>query len=606
MLGFGFYAFWAEQRPQAAAVVAAEATGAVSQCRSCHQVMTAEHDVHAPFDCTVCHLGNAAATTAGGAHHGMVAIPGNLADARQTCGLCHAQEVDDVHHSLMTTNAGIVAVNRWVFGEQATPDGDTPITAIGHTPADDHLRNLCASCHLGNERTDFGPIDDASRGGGCNACHLNYAPGAVTELAAFLADSTVLPRSHPTLDLNITNTHCTGCHSRSGRIAMNYEGWHETQLATLPSDGTHRQLSDGRIFRPMAADVHHTAGLSCVDCHTYAEVMGDGQTYAHEEQAVKVACADCHAAGERSGTAVTELAPLYQRIHRLRGFTHERVLTTAEERIPLVNTYLPGDGAAFLIGKNDGELRPLRAPATVCAGGVGHQTLDCASCHSAWAPQCFSCHTDYDATAPAFDLLTNTDRVGEWREQAGDFRAGPPTLGVYEHDDGARVQPAVPGMIMTLDRSGFAERVAGVPVQTFHRLFAPASPHTTSAAGRDCRSCHNDPVALGYGAGALVYTPEAPAGQRWRFTPDHAARPEDGLPADAWIGFLQAPHEPAATRAAFRPFTVREQQRLLTVGACFECHDQASERMQATLLSDFAKQLERLPETCVLPGFSAR
>ncbi len=602
-LGFLIYAYLEWGRPGTSVALAGE--GALSTCQSCHQVSSPEHDAHAPFDCTTCHLGNPTAQTAAGAHHGMVVIPGNLEDAARTCGACHAQEVDDIHHSLMTTNAGLVAVNRFVFGEQATPDGDTPITAIGHSPADDHLRNLCASCHLGNPRTEFGVIDDASRGGGCNACHLNYDAAAQRELAAYLVDATVVPRTHPTLDLNIDNIHCTGCHSRSGRIAMNYEGWHETQLAALPTPGAtpvaHRQLQDGRVFRAVSADVHHTAGLSCVDCHTYADVMGDGQRYLHEEQAVKLQCTDCHRTEIPAGTAVTDLPALYQRLHRMRDFTHERVLETAQDGIPLVNTYVPGDGRAFLIGKADGGLHPLKAPSGACAREFGHQTLDCASCHSAWAPQCTSCHTEYDPQTPAYDLLANVDRTGAWIERAGDFRATLPPLGVSEQPDGVHIQPAVPGMIMTLDRSGFAAKVEGVPVQTFHRLFAPASPHTTAKAGRDCRSCHNEPVALGYGSGRLSYDPTAAAGARWRFVAEHAVRPEDGLPEDAWIGFLQVPREPASTRTDFRPFTIPEQQRILTVGACLECHDQGSERMQATLHTDFGTLVETLPPDCVLP-----
>ena len=35
---------------------------------------------------------------------------------------------------------------------------------------------------------------------------------------------------HPSVSLKVSDNHCFGCHSRSGRISTNYEGWHETTL----------------------------------------------------------------------------------------------------------------------------------------------------------------------------------------------------------------------------------------------------------------------------------------------------------------------------------------------------------------------------------------
>ena len=575
-------------------------------CKDCHEVKQPSHDLHAVFDCNACHLGNAEATDALVAHRDMVLIPGNLVDAAKTCGVCHEQEVSDVHHSLMTTNAGIVAVDRFVFGEQETPDGTMAITEIGHSAADDHLRNLCSSCHLGNEKMEFGAIDDASRGGGCNACHLNYDSKAFGQLHAYLDDPQKLPTTHPTLDLKITDQHCLGCHSRSGRISMNYQGFHETQLEEIPADGgSYQKLQDGRIFEYVKEDVHHQQGLSCIDCHSYADVMGDGKTYTHEEHAVKVRCEDCHLAVVPDGLAVGELPDSYQRIYRSRDYSHEKMLMTANGGIPMVNTYLPGDGKAYLFGKLDGNLHPMNAPSEVCSREFAHSGLSCSSCHSSWAPQCIECHTEYDAKMEGYDLLANQERMGAWVETAADFRAEAPTLGVYElnESDGATVQPAVPGMIMTLNKEAFPEGSEGndSEAQQFHRLFAPASPHTTTREGRDCRSCHNNPVALGYGRGEMVYEKDG-AEPKWIFEPKGPILKFDGLPADAWIPFIGERQGVAvSTRKEFRPFSVKEQQRILTVGACLECHDQKSEMMRMTLHQDFDALLKRLPKECRIP-----
>lgn len=91
-------------------------------------------------------------------------------------------------------------------------------------------------------------------------------------------------------------------------------------------------------------------------------------------------------------------------------------------------------------------------------------------------------------------------------ENAGSFLSGPSTLGVRDNSDSKQVEPAIPGMIMTIDKSSFISHA--MPDDTsFYRLFAPASPHTIAAEGRTCTSCHNNPLALGYGRGELKFNP---------------------------------------------------------------------------------------------------
>lgn len=45
------------------------------------------------------------------------------------------------------------------------------------------------------------------------------------------------------------------------------------------------------------SDVQRDAGMRCMDCHTLADVMGDGTRYTskHEAGAIDAACEDCHA-----------------------------------------------------------------------------------------------------------------------------------------------------------------------------------------------------------------------------------------------------------------------------------------------------------------------
>jgi hypothetical protein len=274
-------------------------------CVRCHGEVKGFSRFHDPklIGCSACHLGQTMEMEKKAAHAGMIKIPGNSADAKLTCGQtgCHPGIPERVDTSLMSTMSGVVSVNKFAFEEIDSPSGKFHINNIGQTPAESHLRNLCASCHLGNPKTEFGPVTELSRGGGCNACHLNYGKKALLELNSYdslkivSADSALL-KGHPSLSLDIRNEHCFGCHSRSGRISTSYEGWHETSLSKgeIEQGPKFRELDDGRIFRKIKADLHFEAGLVCIDCHISYEVMGDGNFYEHKEDQLLVECEDCH------------------------------------------------------------------------------------------------------------------------------------------------------------------------------------------------------------------------------------------------------------------------------------------------------------------------
>jgi hypothetical protein len=182
------------------------------------------------------------------------------------------------------------------------------------------------------------------------------------------------------------------------------------------------------------------------------------------------------------------------------------------------------------------------------------------------------------------------------------FFSGLPAMGVYRYKDSATVTNAVPGMIMTLDKSGYhGNAKSGVE---FFRLFAPSKPHTITAIGRSCKSCHNDPNALGYGRGKLTFVADAKK-PHWEFESTYADA-EDGLPADAWIPFLGERKNKVSTRLNFTPFTLAEQQRILTVGACLTCHKEDSELMINSLQMDFTQLKSNMTARCKEPVFKLK
>lgn len=585
-------------------------------CLACHQGMTGFSNAHDPraIGCEGCHLGNPFTLNKALAHAGMTLTPGNLSLANRTCGTanCHGNELDRVQHSMMNTMSGVVAVDKFVFAESRNLDAHFEVAALKHSPADTHLRNLCASCHLGQDKAQPGLIDESSRGGGCSACHLRYDAAALGDLQHRRGSQALL--HHPEISVNVPKQACFGCHSRSGRISTNYEGWHETQLDEAQAKAAagwpkqFRLLSDGRIFERHPADIHFEKGMSCIDCHVGTEVMGDGKAHAHERNAVKIACVDCHAEGATPAKDFTQLDAATQIVVSLRKMNvpGRKFAISESGSVAYPNVFLDSNGHPLLALKESQELLQPKPISTSCARDRSmHRRLDCVACHTAWAPQCITCHTSFDRTAQGWDHLDGKFVKGEWQEQGDNYLGDAPALGIetLPSADGKmteRVTTFIPGMILNLEVPNGAAHGRN----EFRRLFAPAFSHTIVSKAEGCRSCHANPSALGYGRGKLTYTARGNIGV-WQFSPAFAPSPEDGLPKDAWIGFLREPPPETTTRKNARPFTLREQQKILLVGACLECHDAKEARLR-TAFSDFANYRSYLSPRCRVPDWKVQ
>ena len=580
-------------------------------CIQCHQDTKGYSAYHNPklIGCASCHLGNTTSMNKDESHKGMILIPGNLSNATKTCGKCHPNELAKIENSLMTTNSGLVAVDKYIFGEANIPDNHYHIKDIKNSVADKHIRDLCANCHLGAEKKEYGEITQLSRGGGCNACHLNYSEEAKNDLQNYLASNKKeLPKFHPSVDIFVKNESCFGCHSRSSRISTNYEGWQETLLdeKDVNKKEGFKVFEDKRVYKYIGEDLHHNKGLLCVDCHSSHEVMGDGKKYTHAEQAVKLQCSDCHFKDKLNTASYSSLdaESLLVFLHRDYKHSDKQIITVKKDKHPLVNTFVNSTGKAFLIGKKDGKIHELKPQSEVCSRDNAHKNVSCATCHSSWTSRCIGCHNEFDKDEPrAFDLLDKKFGKGQWKEHVAEFLSSLPAMGVRENSEGKLIEPAIPGMIMTIDKGSYTGEI-GKDV-SFHRLYAPNSPHTTVKAVRDCKSCHSNSATLGYGKGELTYKIENGFG-KWHFTPEYASNPNDNLPEDAWIPFLKDVKKGVinSTRLDFRPFKVKEQQQLLLVGACLQCHKDDSKIMQQSLIVGINPLLNKLSKNCILPTWN--
>jgi len=466
------------------------ADGSASEsCLACHvRPEEGPGGAHGFAGCASCHLGDPAAFDQERAHRGIEREPGALETADRTCGRegCHPEQAGRVREGLMATARGIVAVDRFALGLSPAPDGLASMEEVLRRPAPDaadlHLRRLCGGCHLaarkGNRDDGVGTV-----GSGCGACHGEPRPPGWTG-------------PHGAVDARVPDRRCLGCHARSARISLSYQGLAEVR----PGDPAGQvRLFDGRPGRQMPADRHHEARMECIDCHTHRDLMGDGIPHLHQEEAVEVACTDCHedpgmAPRETVFAAVEDTSVLA--LLRLRGEARgpgEPVRRTARGT-PLWNLRpsfaLPASGrpdtAWALVRKRDGaplRLRPTPGDRT----HQQHRRVTCQGCHSAWIPWCADCHTRAVAHGTQWDFGMGGEGPGQVLEEARAFEARPPALGLRL----GRFVPAAPGMAWTADLAAL-----GGPVVE-RRLLAAFDPHTTGRRARPCGDCHPTHPALG-------------------------------------------------------------------------------------------------------------
>lgn len=574
-------------------------------CLGCHSGMKGLSDSHNPtvIGCASCHGGNPWALTANNAHRTMRLIPGNLSNAKQSCGqqACHQQITTNFHSSLMATLSGMISVDRWVFGELESPDQLCNVHELTNSPADKHLKNLCVGCHLGAPKTKPGTSHYLEKGGGCLACHLDYSTELDKQVKQnFAQHKKKILNNHPNISLKVTNDKCFGCHNRSGRIATNYEGWSETRLDTgqVKNKPTLKIIEKNRVFRKQTADVHHVAGLECIDCHTAYELMGDGNLYKHKEDAVKTLCIDCHSLEKQKGRKLSDMERISQNIIALNVYLDKNAnyLKQSASDLNYTNVVIDSLNNLWLTTKNTGKILKIKPANAACISTQAHKTLSCNACHAAWAPSCLGCHNTYDAKTLGYNHMLKQEQTGTWIEHVGLYDAREPTLGIHFKGKNKEIIPFVPGMVISIDQSPLKSGKTLI----FKRLFAPVSPHTTSKS-RSCASCHLNPIALGYGDGNLVYDVSKGKGI-WLFEPKYATNQYDGLPEDAWIRFLKPSPQAQSTRLNHRPFTVAEQQSILLVGSCLSCHLETSIVMQQALIN-WTDVLKKRKKACIEPSY---
>jgi hypothetical protein len=507
------------------------------------------------FACTQCHQGNGNTSDKVAAHSGMYANPSDLRVIDQTCAACHLDKVDNAKKSLHATMAGMIGATRYDWGVQdrashfgtydiSDDDGIVPPGAVGsltkiprydpgspdgfnNSPADDYLRNQCLRCHLwsgGHERAgDY-------RNSGCAACHMVYNDdgrytGGDQAILACQDDPACMeslgrkafPRLHQ-LTPKIPEFQCIHCHNRGGRTGVSFIGTMESDAYGSPwtaTGGKQPQLH-GKNYNHLSADIHYERGMSCIDCHTGQDLMGDGNIWQKKEQAVEIECTDCHGTIDQISTGQTSWGN------------------------PLPNIVVHADQTVALTSKLYGTQHnvPQIANATPPPPSMGHtamrgvakhmEVLECYGCHARWTPQCYGCHAKQDLRSTGRDWIDPLENTTDptktakkaaadasqlaygWSETRSYLRWETPVIGINATTEGNLVAPFIPGCQVFFTQIG-QDGNAIIHNQTYTTVDGtsgiaqnPIQPHTISDRPRRCEDCHNNTKALGLGTGTYV------------------------------------------------------------------------------------------------------
>ncbi|GJL79704.1 MAG: cytochrome c [Nitrospinaceae bacterium] len=608
------------------------------KCLTCHdgiEEVSASHPRE--FGCTVCHGGNGDSVQKTEAHATLIfdpsagtgkRNPSSLAVVDKSCGqmFCHSghsqpdrNHIQRVKKSMMATLAGVISGLRYQWAAQSTPDakyGVYPIAdedgqipeewgAVPHLEAlplfspqdgreqprllgkiqaarvsrhvgDRLLRQKCFQCHL-----DSPGAPGEFRSQGCAACHFTYSKDGL-----YQGEDPTLSRTetgHPAYHKMTALTPsliCTQCHKTTGSLSKPETGEDSSRSGLFPGKGLTRQ------------DIHFEKGFDCIDCHTQFDIMGDGNLYSKQNQAVEIRCETCHG-DSGSLPAAKEVTDPEDRVIRLsqhyNGWTNsvnDRMILSARNR-KLTNVKIQNN-KLITLGKKSG--RAYRTP-TIRGGKKAHvipahiKKLKCSACHSQWVPECRGCHS--------LLVSSGSPKSGNQKDILS-FTSSPeaisPALMVGPR---GKVVPMLgqPSRKLTfIDEQGnpIAALAKNSDFRGQYREWAFTNPHGYSGSNtayavaphsvgkkvRSCASCHLSPKTLGLGDGDLFFG-RKPSGKDDQMKPlvrSDIVKHRSVFAPDAKVDVLGKPLA-GTSQSGARPFNQKEIARILRVGNCIPCHD---------------------------------
>ncbi len=473
--------------------------------------------------------------------------PGDLRAAAAACGAagCHPEHVANVPLTTMATFAAHYSLPRYLAGMQprgtevaavdaVDPDFDAETAPEGAlesisalrgpppgadrtelaTAIDEYLPKSCPTCHL----SAFGrnTADGTYRSSGCTACHMVYADNGVSESDDPTAGSFPPHPARHRLTTAIPTEQCAHCHFQGGRVGLAYRGIREggfapeqtpenTESLGVPLYGhgpdfyfTDEDTTNDHDETP--PDLHHTAGMHCIDCHVGGDVHGDGYLYQSERHQVGIRCEDCHGT-VRAAIAADPADGLFK---NSAGFPLKRIRrndTNGLFYLQLANEdrelYIPQVQMLLEAGLN-----PFMTEAMgIDEHGFSHtDSMECYACHTSWRQSCLGCHVTVDDRGQARNLTTGEVTQGSISASRDDYSIDFLALGVNSR---GKITPLCASMAMFwsyIDADGNTVyddkiRTSGDGRKGFG--WNPFHHHTVSRTPVNCDSCHPNAAEVG-------------------------------------------------------------------------------------------------------------
>lgn len=619
------------------------------KCVTCHdgiEEVSASHPRE--FGCTVCHGGDGDSIEKDEAHAALIfdpnagtgkRNPASLLVAEKSCGqlYCHAghaqpdrNHIQRVKKSMMATLAGMISGLRYQWAAQGAPtakygaypvkdeDGQIPEEwgALPHLEAlpffspkglpprllgtvkaarvslhvgDRLLRKQCFSCHL-----DSPGQPGVYRSQGCAACHFSYSRDGLYE-----GDDPTVPRTergrpkfHKMTALP-SNSLCVQCHKSTAAISPPPSGGSSEIDGTLfPGQGLVKQ------------DVHFEKGFDCIDCHTQFDIMGDGNLYSKQNQAVEIRCETCHGDGG-SPPASSDVTDPNDRVIRLsrhyNGWTNsvrDRMILSVRKR-KLTNVKMQ-DQTIITIGKKSGRVYPTP---TILGKKAAHvipahkEKLECTACHSQWTPRCQGCHSllvDNQGSLPvegsfssaALHVTVPALMVGSRGKAVPMLEQPQRTLTVLDERKNPVAVLTKNGNVRARYRDWTFTNPHGYSGANLAYALAP---HSVGKKVRSCASCHLSPETLGLGEGDLTLGRDS-SGKNDRMEPllrSGVVKHKSGFASNAKVSLRGEPLA-GTSQTGVRPFNQMEIARILRVGNCIPCHDKYGDPIYGNMKKSYS------------------
>ncbi|MDG1929372.1 MAG: hypothetical protein P8I45_06630 [Nitrospinaceae bacterium] len=532
------------------------------------------------------------------------------------------------------------------FSSLDIPESDkNTIQPISKHPSDRLLRQKCFQCHI-----DSPPPPGQYRSQGCAACHFAYSKTGFYE-----GNDPTISKTQPghaklhQIQALPKRKICVQCHQRFsietlgnepspvkniilGPINQNEEAknmpeetlqqqaevqqqqvsegfsamMNNEELLTVESqkeDSKSAEEEELSLFTRkgnVQIDVHTARGLDCIDCHTQRDIMGDGNLYSKQHQAVEIRCETCH--GNDSTypmiSKVTELDDAVIRLSKHYKGKPNSVgdwMAVSKRKKRMTNVKVQ-NGKMVTIGKRSGRVYniPLLRNKQIHFIPQHQSRLECTACHSQWVAGCQSCH----ASMKLGQVELKTSERTPIKIQQPYLMIGPrgkvaPMFTQPERHFSMLDEKGNP--ILALGPTGQHRgkyqkwHFTNPDTSSGSNLAYSLNPHSTGTKVRSCESCHLSPETLGLGKGDLKIGANntgkndalVPLNRLDEKTQASVFDPQAKVSIRGEV--LAGSHQLKA-----RPFNQKEIIRILRVGNCIPCHDRYGDRIYQDIKKSYA------------------